>query len=162
MIISGFDNPAALYNIMFVCSGNTCRSPIAEAFARDWVRRNLSGYYQNFHFSSAGISAWNGCPASPEAIEAARRFNLNLSSHRSRRFTDEVARGAIVLTMTRAQSLEARRIAPAQRCMTLADWTGRGACDISDPFMASLSDYIKCFTQIKDFVESGLKRHVRA
>lgn len=161
MRIGNPEKSAALYSFVFVCSGNTCRSPVAEAFARDWVCRNLPDSVNRFSFASGGITALEGCAASPNAIEAAHYFDLNLNAHVSRRFTAELCMGATALTMTQSQLAVARRVARFSRCQTLSEWAGYPACDIADPFMSSLDEYIKCFRQIRDFVEAGLKRMIR-
>lgn len=56
------------YNLLFVCSGNTCRSPMAEAIALDAVRRRE---WSHVSVASAGASATEGLPASPHAIQVA-------------------------------------------------------------------------------------------
>ena len=60
--------------ILFVCSGNTCRSPMACALARA----------AGVDAQSAGLSAWPGAPATPQAIRAAARLGADLSGHRAR------------------------------------------------------------------------------
>lgn len=79
-------------NILFVCTGNTCRSPMAEAILRK--------KYPQWKVKSAGVFAASGSPASPEALEALREKNM-LFDHRSQPLTDELLDWAdLILTMT--------------------------------------------------------------
>lgn len=86
-------------SILFVCSGNTCRSPLAEALTRrEAARRNLK-----VTISSAGTFAADGAPASPQSVRAAARRGADLSAHRSRRLgPDHLAGVDLVLGMTPA------------------------------------------------------------
>lgn len=88
--------------ILFVCTGNTCRSPMAQAIALELLRsRGLTDRYQ---VSSAGLSAWPGAPASPQAREALAMAGIELEGHRSSQLTVEQVRQAdLILTMTAAQ-----------------------------------------------------------
>ncbi len=84
-------------SLLFVCTGNTCRSPLAEAFARlEAERRSM-----DVTIASAGTFAAEGSPASAHSIRAAERRGADLSAHRSRRLRPETLEGAdLVLAMT--------------------------------------------------------------
>ena len=84
-------------NLLFVCTGNTCRSPMAEVMAKSLFRElNIMATVH-----SAGINAGNGYPASSNAVIAMRRESLDLASHRSQQISYELLqRATIVLTMT--------------------------------------------------------------
>jgi len=71
--------------VLFVCLGNICRSPLAEAVVREAARkRRLNHYY----FESAGTGNWHvGGPADPRATAKAREYGLDLSDHRARQIT---------------------------------------------------------------------------
>jgi protein arginine phosphatase len=97
--------------IVFICTGNTCRSPMAEGvFKARLAERMGCGVddlpARGYLVTSAGISAVPGDPATPESAGAVRDFGVDLSSHRSRLATAElVARADDVIAMTRAHLL---------------------------------------------------------
>ena len=75
-------------HITFVCTGNTCRSPMAEGLFKKIIEeKKLDGVT----CSSCGIYAFAGDTATPEAVEAAREKGADISSHRSRPFSEYIA-----------------------------------------------------------------------
>lgn len=72
--------------VTFVCSGNTCRSPMAEALYRAYLEKNK---IEGIITASAGVSAFSGDCAAPEAIEVCKERGVDLSYHRSRRLNFE-------------------------------------------------------------------------
>ena len=93
--------------VLVVCTGNTCRSPMAEG----WLNQKLAG--KGWLAESAGVAAWGGTPASPEAIEVMREIGVDLSAHRSRRLTRELAdEAAVILAMTDGHRREIARHFP--------------------------------------------------
>ena len=90
--------------VLFVCTGNTCRSPMAESIARKLVRDGgIEGLEtRDVLFISAGIAACDGAPASPEVEEVLAARGIR-DDHRSHRLTPEMAGKAdLILTMTRS------------------------------------------------------------
>lgn len=72
--------------LLFVCLGNICRSPLAEAVVRAEVERR--GLQQDFHIESAGTGDWHvGHGADPRSAETATRHGLDLGSHRAQQIT---------------------------------------------------------------------------
>lgn len=87
-------------SVLFVCTGNTCRSPLAEALTR------VEAESRDAHVtvSSAGIYAADGTPASPQSVDAAARRGADLTEHRSKRLGPAVLADAdLVLAMTSSQ-----------------------------------------------------------
>lgn len=93
--------------ILFVCSGNTCRSPLAVAAWRHWQRREKESALRNVTVLSAGIAARKGAPVSPRAVEVARNWGVNLEAHRARVLAPETLRRAtLICPMTAQQALQ--------------------------------------------------------
>ena len=98
-------------SILYVCTGNICRSPLAEALLRDYAaRRGAAG---ELRVGSAGTHGLTGNPATAEAREAGRRRGLDLSRHRARAVTPQIAAGAdIILAATQDHQNWLRRRFP--------------------------------------------------
>ena len=124
--------------VLVVCTGNTCRSPMAEG----WLNQKLAG--KGWAAESAGVGAWGGSPATPEAVEAMREIGVDLSKHRSRALTRAMVAGAeIVLAMTEGHRKEiARRFPEAEKKTFLVHGFGLGeAGDVADPVGYSVEVY---------------------
>lgn len=94
-------------NVLFVCTGNTCRSSMAEAMLRKMLRDNLGEQAATIRVTSAGTSAIVGAGANENAIDVMKWEGIDLHSHRASRITRElVAEADLVLTMT----LEQKRV----------------------------------------------------
>lgn len=127
--------------ILFVCTGNTCRSPLAEAIAR---RILADSGNENIVVESAGAQAWDGSPASDEALLIGVERNLDLSGHRSRRLTPEIiAASDLILVMSSSHIAQVREVDANANVHLLAGYgsTERSRHSIADPFGGNLSDY---------------------
>ena len=137
---------AARETLLFVCRGNTCRSPMAAALAaRDLGRRGRS----TVKIISAGTDVWHEQPATPEAVQAMKMDarDLDISKHRSRPLTlDMIERADDIYVMERAQKRSLLEMVPsAADRVTLLDPAGR---DIRDPCGGTRQEYRVCCGEI--------------
>jgi protein-tyrosine-phosphatase len=127
--------------ILFVCTGNTCRSAIAEAIARKIViERGLS----DVELQSAGTSAWDGAPASDGALLVGMERGIDLSGHRAQTLTRELVRDAdLVLAMGPHHLERIEALGGSGRSYLITDFASRGASarPVNDPIGGELDVY---------------------
>jgi len=139
--------------ILFVCTGNTCRSPMAEGLCRKILADRLGCKPDELQdrgilVQSAGISAGMGSQASPEAVEVLGSQGIDLSAHESQPVTEQLIRHAdVIWTMTRShrQALVEQWPEAAARCAVFS----LDARDIADPIGGPVEYYRRCAEQIK-------------
>jgi protein-tyrosine-phosphatase len=100
-----------MHTILFVCTGNTCRSPMAETIGRHLIDQGLLGEKHGLFVASAGVAAANGTPPTPEAQAALEKLGLEHDGA-SKPLTDQMVRNAdLVLCMTSSHVQTARALA---------------------------------------------------
>lgn len=137
--------------VLFVCTGNTCRSPMAMAIFNEMVRqKGINGYRAD----SAGLAA-TGAPIHPYSVKALAKIGIFLSDYQSKRLTPRLLQGAfLIVTMTAAQAeMLTKAGIPAGRVVVLGD-------GIPDPFGGSEEDYIECRNQIQAGVDRLLSERL--
>ena len=144
--------------ILFVCTANICRSPVAEALLGDWVKgTGLPGPEQpgGWQVRSAGTWAEPGAPAATYSREVLAERGLDLSAHKAQRVEgDLVAAADVVLCMTRShcEALRAEFPTLAERIVLFSNVAGYNF-DVADPYGGPRRGYEEMVTEVRDLVE---------
>jgi protein-tyrosine-phosphatase len=147
------------YNVLFVCTGNTCRSPMAEVLARQEVeRRNWS----NVRVRSAGVAAEPGLPASAHALDAVRELGLDLSGHASNPLDPDLIEWAdLILTMSPSHLGVIDEHGAGHKAALLGDFVAGyegGGAPVSDPFGGDASRYRATLAELRGLIARALDR----
>lgn len=143
-----------MQRVLFVCTGNTCRSPMAEAILKN---KNLP----DIEVRSAGIYAVNGSDASGHAKQVLAENNIQ-HGHRSTALTgNEVAWATIILTMTAAHKAAILQQFPdaAGKIFTLKEFSGeKEHLDVVDPFGGDIETYRHTYQQLDTLIHAAIDR----
>lgn len=140
-------------NLLFVCSGNTCRSPLAEALARKIAdRRGID----DLNVSSAGTNAWDNIPATDEALLIGMERDLDLTGHRSRKLTPAIVSEAdLIFVMTPGHVEQVKQLGGRGKVHVIDEYaSGASNKGISDPYGGDLEAY----RSTADALEQELER----
>ena len=144
--------------MLFVCSGNTCRSPLAEGIAKKLFPGEL---LERIEVSSAGSSAVDGTPASPLAVDAAGRRSIDLTGHRARFLDRGLVKDAdLIITMGEKHRETVGVIDPAARRYTylLTDFCDDETGDIPDPIGSGIDEYERTYRVLENCVRRMAER----
>ncbi|SDA48578.1 low molecular weight protein arginine phosphatase [Methanobrevibacter millerae] len=133
--------------ILFVCTGNTCRSAMAEGIFKSMV--------EGIEVYSAGVSTFSGGSASNHAISVCSRHNININNHKTTNINElDVFEMDLVLTATVGHRNDLKRYYPDLNVYTIKEYAGGyDDLDIKDPIGGDYDDYDYCFLEIKEALE---------
>ncbi len=144
--------------ILFVCTGNVCRSPMAEGIFRQAIRGR-----GNYRVLSAGLGALEGQPPSSYAVQAVKELGIDISDRRSRALTPDLVQQAdYIFGMTHSHIDTVMLLYPqaAEKTFLLREFDETLDLfekDISDPIGGSYEVYLNCRDQIEQGIASLLR-----
>ncbi len=145
-------------HILFLCTGNSCRSPMAE-----YLFRHRAGPASDWVAESAGLFAPQNRPATPEAIQVLAEGGVDLRPHRSKGLTPELAdRADLIIVMTRGhlEDLRLKHPQAAQKARLMTAFGSREPTDILDPIGLPIFTYRRVRNEI-DSALADLILHLR-
>lgn len=145
-------------NILFVCTGNTCRSSMAEGIFKHLIKESK---IENVCVSSAGISAFEGDGANEKAIYTLNKKEIDISNHKARQLSKDIIDGSdLILTMTSSHKKMILNALPEHfhKVYTLKEYafiingeeTAGKNLDIDDPFGLDYNVYEKVAQEIEE------------
>ena len=146
--------------ILFVCTGNLCRSPMALGFLRERLRRD--GRQDDVRVRSAGTWTVEGYPASLYALQVMAERSLDISDHRSHTLSArDVGEADLILVMAQGHQEAIEVEFPQARGKTylLSEMVGK-SYDILDPYGAPQAAYRRCADELEDLIEKGYEKIV--
>jgi protein-tyrosine-phosphatase len=140
-------------NLLFVCSGNTCRSAMAEALARKIAERRG---IKDLNVSSAGTNAWDNATATDEALLVGMEREVDLTAHRARKLTSAIVSEAdLIFVMTPGHVEQVKQLGGRGKVHVIDEYaSGTANQGITDPYGGDLEAY----RHTADLLENELEK----
>ncbi len=137
---------ASYQEIIFVCTGNTCRSPMAEGLLRQYLTDNKQ-------VRSAGLMVFERTPANAKAIEVMARRGIDITEHRSTLLElEECQAKTLILTMTRGHKKVLLQRGLSCDIYTIKEFAG-DAGDVEDPYGGTFRQYEACAHELETLIQ---------
>ncbi len=147
--------------VLLVCTGNICRSPIAEAM----MKKAIHDRGVEIEVESAGTGAWDGASVSEGAYLVCLENDHDLSDYQATLLTRDAVRDAdVILTMARHHRTRAEELGGGGKTHVLGEYVGRTGpeAEVSDPFGSDLEVYRATYAELEILVGEALERLVES
>ncbi|MEL7567319.1 MAG: low molecular weight protein arginine phosphatase [Dehalobacterium sp.] len=149
--------------ILFVCTGNTCRSSMAEAITKQKLKEAKIDP-DRIRVISAGTGAFDGSPAAPNAVDVLKEKGIDLTCHRSKRINPQMLKDVdYIFTMTVIQKQQVLFIHPegSEKTFTLKEFafsSPQSDLNIADPYGGDQDCYRKCAVQLEEVITKVIEK----
>jgi protein-tyrosine phosphatase len=139
--------PASVQSVLFVCHGNICRSPLAEAYFQSLVKKEG----RPITVRSAGLETTPGKPADARAKAVALEHRLSLDEHATTQVHMELLEQSdLIVVMEVVQKDRVQRLCPRskEKVVLLGRFDSVGPLEIADPYSGTSENFLSCFQQV--------------